>query len=162
EQRWESDRDSFTYHVDYVARGGRMASVASVRRATMQLANREDALAALECAEVLEDPLALAAALAEGKAIQGPVTKVDLEHREPGSGKRQLQRRLITLALQGECPFPVGAELYWTARTGVGTVVHATSTDRAGNTLVVLKVTSGMRGELPSKGKVATFSVYSS
>ena len=102
ENRWEADLGRFTRHVDYLGGGGRWASVDSARRAAMLLADWERHQADLECQEVLEDPLAMAAALAQGQAIRGKVVKVEADHFEPsGSGKRMVARPLLGLL---SCP----------------------------------------------------------
>ena len=158
--RWTRDRDDFTYHIGYVAEGGRFASVPSIRRATRQLGSREDALAALTCSEVLEDPIAMAAALAQGQAIRGKVVEIDEDHCEPGAGKRKRSRPLITLAIDVDCPFPVGTELFWSDRPKLKAEVIEVPAAVGGMTRVALMVTAGMQGELPVQGSVAIFSIF--
>jgi hypothetical protein len=159
-ERWTNDRDRFTYHVKYVEEGGRFASVPSIRRTTRQLGTREKALETLTCSEVLEDPLAMAAALAQGQAVRGKVVEVDTDHHEVSRSNRRTSRPLVTLALDGDCPFPAGAELHWSARPAVAAEVHDVTLTRAGGARVVLKVTAGMRGALPEVGDVAIFSIF--
>lgn len=159
-KRWEDDRSAFTRHVDYIERGGRIASVDSAKRAVMLLADWEGAQARLERAETLEDPLAMAAAVAAGHAISGEVVSVDRDHRELTPKGSLVSRPLITLVIEGEMPFPVGYELWWTRRLNVKVVVESLEAQGA-TTQVVLKVVAGMRGELPERGEVATFSQYS-
>jgi hypothetical protein len=159
-ERWASDCDAFTYHVEYVNKGGRFASVPSIRRAARQLGIREQALSEVTSAEVLEDSLAMAAALAQGEAIRGKVIDVDGSHYEMGAKRRTL-RPLVTLEIDVECPFPVGAELYWSERPGLVTEIHTAPTSVGAKTRITLKVTAGMKGELPTKGSHATFSIYS-
>ncbi len=158
-RRWEDDRDLFTSHADYIARGGRRASVDSVRRATILLADREGAQASVESTEVLEDPLAMAAAIAAGRGIVGKITTVDLNHKEPGP-KRQVHRPLLTLDTDGVCPFPRGTELYWADNTKVAAEVASSST-KGGTTRIVLKVFRGMNQVLPPRGSTVAFTVYS-
>lgn len=162
--RWEQDLHHFTHHVDYIRRGGRVASLDSARRATRLLADRERAQAALERDEVLEDPLGLASAIAARQAIQGVVENVDEQHRELGpSGKRSVSRPLITLRIDTPCPFPRETELWWVVRPGqVSAEIQESQPLPGGQTSVVLKVTGGMSGQLPSPGQETTFSIYSS
>lgn len=162
EKRWEGDLSRFTRHMDYLANGGRYASVDSARRAAILLADWERAQADLECQEVLEDPLAMAAAIAQGQAIRGTVIAVDAEHVEPsGAGKRMVVRPLLTLELEDACPFPVGTELWWTAQPGA-VKVEILGMDPVGSgSRVVLKVKAGMTLGLPAVGEVPIFSVFS-
>jgi hypothetical protein len=159
-RRWERDRDDFTYHVKYVEGGGRFASVPSIRRAAKQLRFREDALASLTCSEVLEDPIAMAAALAQGQAIRGKVVEIDRIHHEVIKGRGKVSRPLVALALEGTCPFPVGTELHWSERQQVTAEVRDVIAAESGAMGVILKITAGMTGVLPAKGGVATFSVF--
>jgi hypothetical protein len=126
----------------------------------MLLADWERAQAERERDEVLEDPLALAAALAAGQAIEGAVEHVERDHREPNpNGGTPLQRPLLTLLCPHECPFPVGSELWWTARPTLKAEVQSTAAGPEG-VRVVLRVVAGMRGPLPEADARAVFSVY--
>ena len=161
--RWERDLALFTRHVEFLEAGGRQALVHSARRAAMLLADWERAQAAVDRDEVLEDPLALAAALAAGQAIEGTVLEVDSTHREGGpSGRTRVSRPLITLECADGCPFPAGTELWWTLRPGEVRVEVQESVEApaSAGASVVLKVLSGIRGALPEVGRPATFSIY--
>jgi hypothetical protein len=127
----------------------------------MLLADWERHQADLECQEVLEDPLAMAAALAQGQAIRGKVVKVEADHFEPsGSGKRMVARPILTLLLAEACPFPAGSELWWSLFPG-SVKVQVIQTDPSGSgSCVVLKVIAGMTGTLPKVGDEPIFSVY--
>jgi hypothetical protein len=161
EERWQQDLDAFTSHADYIAKGGRRASVDSAKRAALVLADWESAQARYERDQVLEDGYGLLGAIAAGQAILGEVLTVDTNNREPGpSGKTQVKRPLVSLSIPGECPFPVGAELWWTDRLTLGVEVVSVDANGKGGTTVVLKVMAGMNGELPSRGARACFSSY--
>lgn len=158
--RWERDLGLFTRHVEFLEAGGRRALVDSARRAAMLLADWERAQAAVERDEVLEDPLALAAALAAGQAVEGTVLAVDATHREVGpSGKTSVSRPLLTLACADSSPFPAGTELWWTLRPGEVRVEVQSSAPTGSGAEVVFKVLAGMRGALPEVGQRATFSI---
>jgi hypothetical protein len=159
--RWEDDLQAFTRHVDYIARGGRIASVDSARRAALVHADWEGAQTRFEAAQVLEDELALLGAISEGKAIAGQVTSVDTDNSEMGpSGKRLTSRPLVTVALDEPCPFPVGTELWWTERQEVCALVQTAVPSASGGATIVLKVVAGMRGKLPETGQHACFSTF--
>jgi hypothetical protein len=162
ENRWLADLGMFTRHADFLASGGRRASVDSARRAALLLATWERAEASVERDEVLEDPLAMAGTLASGRAIEGAVLYVDTNNKELSpAGKTYVKRPLVTLACPDDCPFPVGTELWWTQRPGqLRAEVYSTTAVRGGGSTVVLKVVGGMQGALPEPGEQAIFSVY--
>jgi hypothetical protein len=160
-QRWQDDLDSFTRHADYIARGGRRASLDSPRRAAMVLEDWEGAQARYDATQVLEDEYALLGAISEGQAIVGDVVAVDTTNRELGpSGKAMTARPLVTLAIEWPCPFPVDTELWWTERQKLRVLVQSAVSTSAGGATVVLKVVEGMRGDLPAPGDRACFSVF--
>jgi hypothetical protein len=159
--RWNRDLDLFTRHVDYIASGGRRASIDSPRRAALLLADWEGAYSALERDETLQDPLALAAAVAGGQAITGNVTAVDTTHQELGpSGTRMVARPLVTLEIDIPSPYPVGTELWWTERPGQTRVLVQAVVENPGGATITLKVVAGMTGPLPAGGDTVTFSGY--
>lgn len=164
DERWADDLDAFTRHADYIARGGRRASVDSARRAALVIADWEAAQARYERDEVLEDGYALLGAIADGRAIRGEVLAVDPTNQELGpSGRRRVSRPLVTLELPDDCPFPEGADLWWTDRTGLRAVVQSVVPAGSGGASVVLKVVEGMGGSaLPTVGTTACFSIYHS
>ena len=85
----------------------------------------------------------------------------DTDNAELGpSGKRMTPRPLITLAITDPCPFPIGAELWWTARQKLRVLVNSAVPTTSGGATVVLKVVEGMRGELPEHGARACFSIF--
>lgn len=160
-ERWNQDIDAFTRHADYIAQGGRRRSVDSARRAALVLADWESAQATYDRDQVLEDGYALLGAIADGRAIRGDVVAVDPTNQELGpSGKKRVSRPLITLELPDDCPFPEGADLWWTDRTSLRAVIDSVVPGGAGGATVVLKVVAGMGGPLPSAGTSACFSIY--
>ena len=161
ESRWESDLDSFTSHADYIARGGRRASIDSVKRAAIVLADWESSKARYERDQVLEDGYGLLGAISAGQAIAGDVLDVDRTNQELGpSGRRSVDRPLIRLSIPGECPFPIGTHVWWTDSVKLRALVESVESDADGNTTVRLKADDGMTGELPGQGTRACFSIY--
>jgi len=137
--------------------------VDSPKRAALVLADWETAQARYERDQVLEDGYGLLGAISAGQAIAGEILNVDITNKEAGpSGKTQVKRPLLTLSLAGECPFPLGTELWWTDRLSLEVEVVSIDPDGKGGTTVVLKVRSGMNGELPVRGARACFSSYNS
>ena len=158
--RWDEDLAAFTRHADYIARGGRRASIDSARRAALVLDDWEAAQDRYEAAQVLEDEYALLAAISQGQAIVGDVINVDTDNAERGPSGRKTARPLITLTISDPCPFPVDAELWWTERQKLRVLVESAIPSASGGATVVLKVVAGMRGELPSHGDRACFSIF--
>lgn len=136
EQRWESDRWSWTRHRERITAGqvtfgGRLADVPAFRF----LHELETRTVALERQMALDDPLVMARYLASGEALAGVVIKRDLEHTVTGSSGRAVLRPLLWLRPAGSFDRPVGTEL-WLGRIGV-TVRSSTAET------VELMVTSG-------------------
>jgi hypothetical protein len=99
--RWSEDRRDFRAHVDRVETGeARFRTRDSVKQAAWMVRRREDAQAALEACEALDDPLVLANAIADGTAVAGSVTEMD--------------GREFSLELTRPCPVPAGTELFLT------------------------------------------------
>ncbi len=161
ERRWHEDLDAFTGHADYIAGGGRRASVDSVRRAALVLADWEAAQARYERDQALEDGYGLLGAIAAGQAIDGEVLSVDASNTELGpSGSRRVRRPLVKMSISGECPFPAGTHLWWTERLRLRVLVESALADHRGAVTVLLKVDSGMNGLLPQVGQRACLSIY--
>jgi hypothetical protein len=116
--RWASDRREFTRHIDRVEAGeARFRVRDNVKQTAFMVGQREAAQSALESNEALDDPLVLAAAIGDGLAIAGTVTRVD--------------KPIVEIELSGPCPVPLGTELFWTAMRGgnCSVVVTATASD---------------------------------
>ncbi len=153
-RRWASDLRAWTSHLTRVEEGRAFFRTKdSARQSTWMIKSREDAQQALDLGEVLDDPLVFAGLVASGEALHGDVATVDTDNMEMGpSGRRRVRRPLISLELPEPCPLPLGTTVRWTDRMGlegeVVTIQGMTAT---------LKVTGGMRGDLPSVGRPAGF-----
>lgn len=112
EQRWLSDRWSFTSQVAWIRDGGapqarRDSAVAAARR----LARLEREQQRLAVERAYDDPLVMAEYRMTGEAFAGEVVAADPFRLDTGSGKRAVLRPLITVATADEVLVEVGAVL---------------------------------------------------
>lgn len=145
-QRWEDDRREFTRHMERVETGdARFRARDSVKQAAYMVSRREDAQSILEASEALDDPLVMAAAIADGLAIVGTVVGV--------------QKPTVTAILDRPCPLPDGTELYWTEQRGKCSVIIVDSSDIEPFT-VILETRKGKTKYYPRKGERAVYSSF--
>ncbi len=161
-RRWDTDRDAYTRHMDWLARNGLRRTRQTPRQAAMTLRNVEEAGRLVEAEEACDDPLRMAAYVLTNKAVRGAVVAVDPTHKEPGP-KRMVCRPLVTLRSPDPCLIPVGRELWWTGQPcGKEFVVEDVAPGPGGGSDVVLKLmTSSGTTALPAVGEAACFSVHS-
>lgn len=142
-KRWKSDRWAFTRHAERVETGDARFRVRdSVKQSAFMVSQREDAQGRLEADEALDDPLVMAAAIGDGQAIAGIVTKVD--------------RPFVTIQLPGPCLVPPGTELYWSELRGKCSVLVGIP---AGDspTIVELETRKGKTKYYPEVGDRAVY-----
>ena len=171
EQRWLSDRWSFTSQVAWIREGGapqarRDGAVAAARR----LARLEREQQRLAVERAYDDPLVMAEYRMTGEAFSGVVTGVEQDRLEPG--RRPVLRPLLTVATSDEVLFEPGAVLRSPARPGQQATVtevvppetQGTSAGPAGGdgrTQVVLELKGGMgRSLTPPPGSVPALGEY--
>jgi hypothetical protein len=160
-RRWEEDRDAYTRHMDWMARGGLRRTRQTPRQAAMTLRNFEEAKRLLEAEEACDDPLRMVPYILENKAIRGRVVAVDHDHRELAS-RSMVRRPLVTLLSPDPCLIPVGKELWWVEQpNGREFVVQGIQPSPTGGCRVTLKLmtSSGATG-LPDVGNQACFSIH--
>jgi hypothetical protein len=159
-RRWQEDRDAYTRHIDWIARGGLRRTRHTPRQAAMLMRRMEEAQRLLEAETACDDPLRMIPFLLEHKAVCGRVMAVDRNHRELAT-KRMASRPLVTVRSDDPCLMPLGKELWWSNQPGEREfVVHAIkSTTNA--CLVTLKLMTGSPdAELPAVGSGACFSIH--
>jgi hypothetical protein len=176
EQRWLSDRWSFTNQVAWIREGGapqarRDGAVAAARR----LARLEREQQRLAVERAYDDPLVMAEYRMTGEAFAGVVVAAEQERLVALSGKRPVLRPLVTVATSDQVLFEPGTVLKSPARAGQ----QATVTDIAapgtpgtsarsacgdGRTQVVLELKGGMGrsltpppGSVPAVGEHVTY-----
>jgi hypothetical protein len=160
-RRWVEDRETYTAHMNWMARSGLRRTRQTPRQAAMTLRELEEAQRLLEAEEACDDPLRMIPYLLQHKAVCGRVVAVDREHRELAT-RRLVPRPLVTLRSPDPCLMPLGKELWWSVRPeGREYVVHAIDPAPDGWLLVTLKLMTGITAaELPAVGSEACFSVH--
>lgn len=144
--RWSEDRRSFAHHMERAETGNvRFRIKDSVKQAAMIVRQREDAQAALDAAEALDDPMVLAGSIADGSAITGEVLELD--------------RYDLTIGLDRPCPVPVGTELFWTDLPDkASALVTAVRTEAPFE--VTLELKKGKTKYRPGPGQSVTYSPH--
>ena len=167
EQRWLSDRWSFTNQVAWIRQGGapqarRDSAVAAARR----LARLEREQQRLAVERAYDDPLVMAEYRMTGEAFAGEVVAAEPDRLE--QGKRPVLRPWVTVATVDEVLFEPGAVLKSPARSGqqarVIDVVPPGTDAGGGRTLVILELKGGMGrsltpqpGSVPATGEDVTY-----
>ena len=156
EQRWLSDRRSFTSQVAWIREGGapqarRDSAVTAARR----LARLEREQQRLAVERAYDDPLVMAEYRMTGEAFAGEVTEAEPDRVE--LGKRPVLRPWITVATVDEVLIEPGAVLKSPVRPGQqATVIDVVPPGAAGGgTRVILELKGGMgRSLTPQPGSV--------
>jgi hypothetical protein len=173
EQRWLSDRWSFTSQVAWIREGGapqarRDGAVAAARR----LARLERDQQRLAVERAYDDPLVMAEYRMTAEAFAGAVVAAEQERLVALTGKRPVLRPLVTVATSDQVLFEPGAVLRSPARPGQQATVMdvvppgtpGTSARTAGGdcrTQVVLELKGGMgRSLTPPPGSVPAVGEY--
>jgi hypothetical protein len=173
EQRWLSDRWSFTSQVAWIRAGGapqarRDSAVAAARR----LARLEREQQRLAVERAYDDPLVMAEYRMTGEAFAGEVVEADPARLDTESGKKPLLRPQITLATADDVLFEPGAVLKSPVRSGQQATVidvlppgtpgaSAGKADGDTRTWVVLELKGGMgRSLTPQPGSVPAVGEY--
>jgi hypothetical protein len=158
-RRWADDREAYTLHMDWMARGGLRRTRHTPRQAAMTLRQLEEAQHLLEAEEACDDPVRMIPCLLQQKAVSGQVVGIDRTYRELAT-KRMVARPLVTLRSPDPCLMPLGKELWWSEQPGGREyVLHAIKATDEG-WLVTLKLMTGSAAELPAVGSTACFSVH--
>lgn len=163
QQRWLSDRRSFTSQVAWIREGGapqarRDNAVAAARR----LARLEREQQRLAVERAYDDPLVMAEYRMTGEAFAGTV--IAAEPDRLGLGKRPVLRPLVTVATADEVLFSPGAVLKSPVRLAQQAAVVDVAADGDGRTRVVLELKGGMGrslsprpGSVPAVGEYVTY-----
>jgi hypothetical protein len=159
-RRWDEDRDAYTRHIDWLAKGGLRRTRQTPRQVAQTLHNLEEATERVKAEEACDDPLRMIPYLLQHKAVRGRVVLVDPNHRELVN-KRTMARPLVTLVSPDECLMPIGKELFWTENpAGAAFTVHRIASEPRGGARITLKLgTSRYDGCLPAVGDDACFSI---
>jgi hypothetical protein len=116
----------------------------------------EEALAQLEVAMALDDPLVMARHVAAGNAIEGTVVARDDSNQVVGPTGRRRSRPIITLRADEPVLQPLGTELVWAADVRVRGEICGLPLG-PGDPITIM-VTAGMRaGDVPLPGQRGIF-----
>ncbi len=119
-ERWESDREDWTYHLDRVADGrAYFRNIPTPTQSASRLAFLEARTDEFQREMAWDDPLVMAAAVASGEALAGRVVAVDLERRISNPNNRMVRRPLITIEPALEFGRPAGTNLFLSTNPGV-------------------------------------------
>ena len=113
--RWENDRVAWTSHLDRdeAGRAHYRRHRTAIQSARL-LGATEEAVAEVEAAMALDDPLVMARHVVVGDAIEGRIIERDDAHRELGpSGRRIVARPIVKTVPDDEVLQPVGTRLVW-------------------------------------------------
>lgn len=177
-QRRHADLDRFAQHSQRMTGDARFSARPGPTEAAIRLSMVESAQAEYESAMLLDDPLLLAARIADGSAVAGRVVAVDQSNRDvvPGSNgqlRRQL-RPIVTLDAAVETFASPGDDLRLASSTQIRAVLRAvpapTTRDVTGASSralsgqrISLTVVAGANvattvGRLPKVGELVVFS----
>jgi hypothetical protein len=111
-RRFETDREAFGRHVDWVAGGGRYRTTDTPRQAAMTLRRLEEAQSRYEAEKAIEDPGCMVSYLLDGKAIRGVVSSIT---QSPIRVRiRPVARAIIAFDTEDPVILPAGKLLWWT------------------------------------------------
>lgn len=113
QRRFESDREAFGRHVDWVVtQGGRYRTTDTPRQAAMTLRRLEDTLARYEAELAVEDPACMISYLLAGKAVRGRVAST--AETKVRARVNYVRRAVMALDSPDPVVLPVGKHLWWT------------------------------------------------
>jgi hypothetical protein len=160
ERRVNVDCEEYTRHMDWTASVGRWRTRQTARQAAMTMRDMEDAQALVLAEEATDDRLRMIPYLLDGKAIEGRVLRINLDHREIVH-VNAMRRPLVTIACEDPCRLAPGRKLYWSRDpAGPDWVVHAVD-NRPGRVRVTMKLqTSSGKAALPALAERACFSTH--
>lgn len=160
QRRWDEDREAYSRHMDWMARGGHRRTRQTARQAIETMRRLEDQKARVVAEEALDDPVRMIPWLLDGKAIEGTVVSVNPDYEEIAK-VRAVRRPLVTIRAETPRPVPVGKELWrTTSPAGASWVVHEVTPDPKGSWRITLKLMTSAKTQLPLVGATECFSVH--
>jgi len=155
--RWTGDKQAWTSHVKRVQDGEAFFRIKdTAKQAAFAIASFERAQRNLDIGEALDDPLVIAALVANGDALLGTVVDQDASNTEPGRGRARY-RPLIVLELDDPCPIPLGGKLAWRENPKMRAAITAIDGHRVTLTVFAGMGTSRNANPLPAIGSDAVF-----
>lgn len=160
-RRFESDREAYGRHVDWVInQGGYYRTTDTPRQAAISLRRLEDALAHYEADRAVEDPACMIPYLLDGDAIRGTV--VSLAETKVVVNVRAVRRAVIALDSPDPVILPEGKQLWWTATAGGDPwEVQSVQPNGAGSRIFLILTGKPTPARLPNIGDLITLSTLS-
>jgi hypothetical protein len=157
-RRFESDREAFGRHVDWVVtQGGYYRTTDSPRQAAITLRRLEDTLARYEADQAVEDPALMIGHLLDGDAIRGTVAS--LGETKVVVKVRAVARAVIALDSPDSVILPAGKRMWWTATAdGHPWEVQSVQSQGAGSRVFLMLTAKPTADRLPAVGDVITLS----
>ncbi|MGN6814971.1 MAG: hypothetical protein ACTHK3_02660 [Solirubrobacterales bacterium] len=161
-ERWKSDREDWTYHLDRVTEGrAYFRNIPTPTQNASRLAFLEARTDELQREMAWDDPLVMAAVVASGEALAGHVVAVDPDRRTPNSNNWMVRRPLITIEPELEFSRPAGTILFLSTNPGVKLKVLPSDPDG----LIRTEVLKGANqtstiGRLPDSGDDVVLSPF--
>lgn len=157
-RRFESDRESFGRHVDWVVnQGGYYRTTDTPRQAAITLRRLEDTLARYDADRAVEDPACMISHLLDGDAIRGTVASV--AETKVVVRVNAVRRAVMALDTPDPVVLPVGKQLWWTATAnGNPWEVQSVQPAGAGSRIVLILTGKPTPSLLPAVGDVITLS----
>lgn len=157
-RRFESDREAFGRHVDWVVtQGGFYRTTDTARQAAITLRRLEDTLARYKADQAVEDPARMIPHLLDGDAIRGTVAS--LTETKVVINVNAVRRAIIALDSPDPVIRPVGKRLWWTATAGGHPwEVQSVQPNGAGSRVLLMLSGKPVPERLPMVGDVITLS----
>ena len=157
-RRFESDREAFGRHVDWVVtQGGYYRTTDTPRQAAITLRRLEDTLARYEADQAVEDPALMIPHLLDGDAIRGAVAS--LTETKVVVKVRAVARAVIAVDSPDPVTLPAGKLLWWTATAGDQPwEVQSVQPNAAGSRVFLMLTAKPTPERLPALGDVITLS----
>lgn len=157
-RRDKEDRRALRDHIDWVANGGRYRTRDTARVAAMRLRRLEQAQRRYEAERALDDPACMVPYLLDGEAVRGTVSRVDINHREPGP-KQMVVRPEIVVECDDVVVLPHGKHLWWTATADDKPWrVESAARHEHGTTITLVLEASPNERRVPAEGDEITLS----
>ena len=159
QRRFESDREAFGRHVDWViTQGGRYRTTDTPRQAAMTLRRLEDTLTRHEAELAVEDPACMIGYLLAGKAVRGRVASLGVTTVR--ARVNNVRRTVMALDSPDPVVLPAGKRLWWTATAAdyPWEVQDVQPRDDGGSRITLMLTAAPKTGRLPAVGDVITLS----
>ena len=133
--RWQEDREAWAYHLERIRTDRAwFRRIPDPLQAARLLERSEASIERVGREMALDDPLVAARAVANGEALSGTISAVDLAHQLPG---RRAYRPMIYVSADDASELPLGTVLAWWDRPALVAEVVAVSADGQNITLMV-------------------------